>query len=325
MKLRTRNFRPSIAGILTLGFVSSLVSCVQGSFPVSAIAQSRPDELRYVSEDVNILAYANVRDVMLSDLRQRLGQIAPAFDHQREFLSQMGIDIESDIDQVVAGLMLALEPGDRESRAIIVLSGRFDMAQLEVLARDDGSTVEEYKGTRLLKMRIDDNQFAMAFIETGVIALGSESTVRRAIELPSTGGDVTTNTRLMELMSHIEEGANAWAVGEFDGREALAWLPDQVESQIPPVDAFAVGGRFNGGVNTSITAETRNAEAGQDLRNVVQIFLALARMRSRSQPELSVMLDTVKLSNAGSTVTLSFVVPAEVLEMVLRDRVGKPR
>ncbi len=325
MKFRTRNCLPSIAVILALGFVSSLVSYVQGSFPALAIAQSGPDELRYVPKDVKILGYANLRDVMLSDLRQRLGQLDPAFDHQRKFLAQMGIDIENDIDQVVAGLIPALEPGDRESRAIIVLSGRFDAAQLEVLARNNGSTVEEHEGTRLLQMRIDDNQVGMAVIEPGVIALGSESMVRRTIELPSTGGDVTANPRLMDLMSHIEEGAHAWAVGELEGREALAWLPDQIESQIPPVDAFAVGGRFNGGVNTSITAETRDAEAGQDLRNIVQLFLALARMRSSSQPELSVMLDTVKLSNAGSTVTLSFVVPAEVFEMILEDGRDKPR
>ena len=325
MKLRTRYFLLGAAGILAVGLVAGLVAYVQGGLPALAVAQSGPDELRYVPEDAHILAYANVRDVMLSDLRQRLRQVEPELDGQRVFRDQTGIDIESDIDQVVAGFVPAPEPGDGKPRALVVLSGRFDTTRLEALARDHGSAVEEHQGTRLLRVANDDKQFAMAFVEPGVIALGSESTVRRAIELPSTGGDVTANPRLMELMSYIEGGANAWAVGEFDDPEAMAWLPDEVESQIPPVAAFAVGGRFNGGVSGSITAEARDAEAGQNLRDVMQGFLALARMQSSSRPELRGMLDTVRLSNVGSTVTLSFTVPAEVLEMALSDRADEPR
>ena len=325
MKLRTRYFLLGAAGILALGLAAGLVAYLQGGPPALAIAQAGPGGLRYVPEDAHILAYANVRDVMLSELRQRLRQVEPDLDGQREFRDQTGIDIERDIDQVVAGLVPAPDEANSEPRALVVLSGRFDTTRLEALAREHGSIVDEHLGTRLLRVTADDNQFAMAFVEPGVIALGSEPTVRRAIELPSTGGDVTENPRLMELMSYIEGGANAWAVGEFDDPDAMAWLPDQVESQIPPVAAFAVSGWFNGGVSASITAEARDAEAGQNLRDVVQGFVALARMQASSQPELTGLLDSIQLSNVDSTVTLSFAVPAEVLEMALPERADEPR
>ena len=63
----------------------------------------RPDELRYVPAEVTVVAYADVREVMRSDFRQRLrgvvSSVLPNPDGQREFFDQTGIDIEDDIDR----------------------------------------------------------------------------------------------------------------------------------------------------------------------------------------------------------------------------------
>ena len=54
--------------------------------------------------DAAVVAYADVRSIMDSQLRQRLKLAMPAATGQQEFQEQTGIDIERDIDYVVAAI-----------------------------------------------------------------------------------------------------------------------------------------------------------------------------------------------------------------------------
>ena len=81
----------------------------------------------------------------------------------------------------------------------------------------------------------------------------------------------------------------------------------------------AVGGRINGGISGTLTAETRDDEAGQNLRDVLTGLLALAKMQAGSRPGLQPLLDSLQLSGVGATVTLSFWLPPDVIELLLPD------
>jgi hypothetical protein len=52
------------------------------------------------------------------------------------------------------------------------------------------------------------------------------------------------------------------------------------------------------------------------MREVVQGFLALARLQSGSKPEVQAVVNSLQLTGSGSTVTLSFSIPAEVLDAI---------
>ena len=318
MRLQTRHVLLGGGGIIVLGLAAGLVAYLQSGAPALAIAQGSPDELRYVPGNSGVVAYANVRDIMYSDFRRRLREVEPDLGGQQEFRDRTGIDIENDIDHVVAALIPAGPGADGEARprGLVVVSGRFDTTRLEALTRENGGRVEDYGGTRMVTLAADDNQLAMAFVEPGIIAIGSDATVRQAVDLPSTGGDVTSNDRLMGLMSYIEGDSNAWVIGRLDELGTMEWLPDQVESQVPAIAAFAIGGRVNGGVSGTITAEAGDEAAGQDLRDVLQGFLALARMQTSSRPELSGLLDSFQLNAAGTIVSLSFAIPPEILDLI---------
>jgi hypothetical protein len=97
-------------------------------------------------------------------------------------------------------------------------------------------------------------------------------------------------------------------------RCAHAKLPEGVTNQIPAIRWFSASGRVNGGVSGILRAETRDEVAGQNLRDVVQGFLALARLQAGSKPELQTLVNSLQISGAGKTVALSFAVPAEVFE-----------
>src|SRR5439155_19439166 len=134
--------------------------------------------------------------------------------------------------------------------------------------------VEEYKTKRLIvvtETHAMPGAFVVAFVEPGLIALGSDRVVRTAIDLHQGGNNpnagvesITSNEELMNLVRSLETG-NAWAVGRFDALRAQARLPENVASQIPAINWFAVSTHINGGIRGVLRAETRDDEAANNL------------------------------------------------------------
>src|SRR6185436_12340204 len=143
MTTKTRYFLMGSAGILVVGLCTGLVAYYAG-FPTIALQREGPPELQYCPQGSTVLAYANVQDVMRSDLRRRLKEIAPAAqaDGQEGFKRETGIDIENDIDRVVACVTTddAVKGG---GFGLVLASGRFDEVRLEGVAREHGAVVEQ--------------------------------------------------------------------------------------------------------------------------------------------------------------------------------------
>src|SRR5207249_4302638 len=79
MTTRTRYFVIASLLVLGVGMGAGLVAYYAG-FPMSAFARSGgPDELKYVPSDATVLAYADVRAVMSSELRRKLHQTVPMY------------------------------------------------------------------------------------------------------------------------------------------------------------------------------------------------------------------------------------------------------
>src|SRR5579872_2168514 len=64
-----------------------------------ASAGDIPDELRDVPRDAAVVAYADVKAIMASALREKIRRAVPqAGDGPRQFQEETGIDLESDVD-----------------------------------------------------------------------------------------------------------------------------------------------------------------------------------------------------------------------------------
>ena len=332
MTTPTRYALYAAVSVLSTGLVVGAVAYVTSTGAV--VAQAGPDELQYVPVDANLVAYANVREVMASSFRARLRSLdptrvtgaSPSSEDDRGagpqwFQNVTGVDLETDIDYLVFSLVQG-EAASDPPQALGLMVGRFDAPRLEALALDHGGTLQQYEEhaimTGVATGDENENPVAMSFIETGVLALGAEGMVRRAIDV-SRGrgvGDVTTNERLMRLMSQIRAGHNAWAVAEFDGVDAAQLLPEQMRAHVPPLTALALGGRVNGGVSTTLTVETRDDQAAQDLHQVAQGFVALARMQVNSYPELEPLLQSIRLTGEGSTVTAALDLSTDLIDII---------
>jgi len=327
MTRKTRYFMGGSAAILVAGLGTGLVAYYGGGFPSLSASRSGPSELSYVPADASVVAFANVREVMDSQLRQRLKLVMPQEQGQKEFEAQTGIDIERDIDYIVAA-MTAANP--QEPSGLVVARGRFNPTQLETLAREHGGVVEEYKGKRLVKAMHDPNRVdisgtgvsvtkpdhivALAFLEPGLVAIGSEDAIKSSIDAQLSAHSITANNDMMELVADIDAGNNAWAVGRFDAIQSQAHLPTEIASRMPQIKTFAVMTHVDGGLTGTLRAEARDDQGAENLRQVVQGLLALGRMQN--DPKATAILNSLQLSGSGKTVALSFAVPSEVFDML---------
>jgi hypothetical protein len=73
---------------------------------------------------------------------------------------------------------------------------------------------------------------------------------------------------------------------------------------------------IDGGVSGTLRAEARDDQSAENLRQVVQGFLALGRMQSQADPKIAALLQSLQLTGTGKTVALSFTVPAEIFDMI---------
>jgi hypothetical protein len=351
MSTKTRYF--VIASLLTLGvgLGTGLVAYYVG-FPTSAFSsRGGPEELRYVPRDAAVLAFVNVQDVMNSELRRRMKESLPMSENgQREFETQTGINIESDIDRVVAclGAGAGIAVPQSEMSGMVIATGRFDEMKIEALMREHGARLEPYKGKRLLVgsertmhhhrdalEAPDDPQtapepasnhiFALAFVKPGVVAVGGTVLVHRAVDLENGGDNITTNEDVMNLVRSLDSGNNAWALGRFDALQSKARLPANIASQIPAITWFSAAGHVNGGVQGTVRAETRDEEAASNLRDVVRGFLALLKLQQKTgaKPELQAMMQSLELGGTGKTVALSFSLPTEVFDLIGQGARGR--
>jgi hypothetical protein len=319
MTSKTRFFMLAATLVIVVGLCTGLVAYYGGLPTFASTRTAGPDELKYVPADAAIVAYANVRDVMGSQFRQSLRQVLPDHDKQgqNEFQQKTGIDIERDIDHVIA----CVRPGASESdhKVFVLLRGNFDSTRLEALAREHGAVPVPAQGVRLLHftgephMGDGKQQPAIGFVEPGLIVLGDEQSIVMAFR-PGVA-NIGSNEELMGMIADVEgTSANLWAVGRMDAIARDPHLPPQIASQIPSVKTFSASSRIDGGLSGVLRAEARDDDAAKNLRDVVQGFLALAKMQAGAKPEFDSLLRSVQLSGTGKTVAISFEVPSEFIQ-----------
>jgi hypothetical protein len=317
MTKRTRLFVLIAAGILVVGLGTGLLASYMGVQNLTLIGGNGPAEFAYVPADARALAFANVRAVMDSEVRRKLMDLHQGADNGDRFLERTGINIEQDIDSVVAAV--TSNDTDTQGPPLVLARGRFDQVRLEGVAREEGGVVEDHKGTRV----VTHENFALAFVEPGVVAIGTPAAVRHAIDTKIAGaGNITNNAELMRLVHAIDDGT-VWGVARFDAVTGIR-LPEELKSRIPAISWVSAKGHVNGGIEGQISAEARDDVAAQDLRQVIQGFVALGRLQvGPNHPEISDFIGSLQLTGQGRTVSLGFSIPSAMIDALNALRAGQ--
>ncbi len=359
MNRTSRLFLMGSGFVLAAGLGTGLVAYYGGGLSTLASAPRAvgPEELKYVPEAAAIVAYANVRDVMNSEFRQKIRTVLPDHDTkgQEEFQRETGINIEQDIDYVLAWMTPApaaqtagaqtADAHDKGGRPVglVLLHGRFDAARLEALATSHGGVVETIDGIRVLRPNPEKAPVPaevetvvpnvhdhiarhrkagagpmVAFLEPGLIALGEEPTIRAAIAHGARGGrTIRDNQEIVNLIGDLEGSSNVWAVGRMDALTSNASLPEPLAQHLPAVKWFSASSHVGAGVSGMLRAEARDDEAAKNLRDVLQGFMAMAKLHAGQKPELAPVLQSLQVSGTGTTVALSFEVQPALVDALV--------
>jgi hypothetical protein len=317
MTRRTRLFVVIAAGILVAGLGTGLLASYMNIQNLTLIGGNGPEEFAYVPPDARVLGFANVRAVMDSEVRKKLMELHPGADGADRFQERTGINLTTDVDSVVVAAVTSVP--EAQGPPLVLARGRFDKVRLEGFAREEGGVAEDYKGIRL----ITHDNFGMAFVEAGLVALGTPAEVKRAIDTKQAGsGNVTGNDEVMRLVHQVDDGT-VWGVARFDALTG-AQLPAEVKDRLPAISWFSAKGLINGGIEGLISAEARDDQAAQDLRQVIQGFVALGRMQAgQTHPEITDFINSLQLTGQGRTVTLGFSLPAAMLDTLGALRAGR--
>lgn len=326
MTKRTRYFMMGSVGVLTLGLTVGLVAYYGG---IRGFAEpAGPEELNYVPSDAAVVAFANVRQLMDSQFRQQVKGLESA-DHQQgqeELKNEIGIDIERDIDYVVACMLASPTAAPADAKSGYVLArGNFDRPRIEAFIRGKGGVEQEYRGRKMFvrdeviasATTAASHAMALTFIDSKVVAFGTSAALHRVIDLQFADAQtVRANPEVMKLIGNVEPGNNAWVVGRFDVLSKQAHLPNEVTSQLPQVTWFSAGGHVNGGLNAVVAVQARDEEAAKNLQQVVAGFIALARMQASAKPELNAIAQSITLGNdtSNNTVSVTFTLPLAALD-----------
>ena len=319
----TRRFLTAAAAFLVIGLSGGLIAYLAYQ-RATGVPPGVPAEVRYVPADAALVAYADVRRLMSSDLRREL---MPTIETRSQKGRQMmndfaGIDLEKQVDHVVGYVLrdkqgAAGRQGTDDVRAAMFVRGSFDEQRVEQSIRDHGGTIEDYRGRHISIRRHDDDEIAVGFVQSGLLAVGAADLVRRAMDIPQAGlTDLTSNQELMALIQDAS-GSTAWVAGHFDAVTRGMKLPGPVSGQMPSVRLVSAKANVNGGVKATIRAETADRAAAQELADVVRAFLTVARLHAGDKAELAATLKSVQLSNTDKSVQLMFAVTPETLRLLV--------
>ena len=315
MTKKTRYFMAGSAAVLAAGLCTGLVAYYGGGFQALS-ASTGPIELRYVPPTPRSSPTPTSAPSWTPSSGSASRKRCRCSRRGRKSSSAKPASTSSATSTTSSP---AVTPGTHS--ALVVARGRFNPTHLENLA------VSTAAWSRLQGQAagFEDRRppataskgGTLAFLEPGLVAIGDTATVKRAIDAQLTAHEHHQQQRDDELVSDIEAGNNAWAVGRFDVLTAHAKLPEQIARQIPPVKWFAAAGHINGGVSGMVRAEANDDQAAELFRRQVNGALAFGEMVGRSDPRASAVLKTVQMSGTGKTVQLSFTLPGELLQLVL--------
>ena len=332
MTKKTRTFVLAAAAVLFIGLAGGLIAYLAYN-RVAGVGAGLPAEMRYVPAEVALVAFADVHAVMNSELRRALmPSVDPESRKGRQMMNDFaGVDVEKQVHHIVAYVEPYTAPDPQAQakpempRALVMVQGTFDPARIEAFILERAGTMDEYKGRKIFVRSEDGHDMAVGLVGSDLIAMGQGDLVRGVIDQSQGAGlakNITSNPEMMTLIRD-NAGSTAWVVGQFSEISRRMRLPSGVTGQVPPVQVVSVKANINGGVKVAVRAETGDAAAADQLRDLVRGFIALGRLQAGAKPELETLLKTIELSGTDKTVRLSFALPVDTVRALAPSRGGR--
>ncbi len=294
-----------VIGVISLAVTIAVVA----SFP-GAVEAVNPDEalLRLFPIDTKGVGFVDVAQLRDNPLINELVIDRILRDKPRaidEFEEQTGLDLESDIQQIMVG-----RTGEKEF--LIAARANYEDFRVEQYFNDKGFDFDTYAGRTLYFPDGDDG--AVSFVD-GLVLVGSRNSIQEALDrlnAPST--TALANQSLLDSINSIDEGSQVWAVGAFED----FLLPDGMAPAMT-TDLFDAieGGTYQMHIDSIVTARAigdfTTPEVAQRTTDLLRGLVALGKMQAYERQEFIELLDGVQIETIDATVHINFSADGDLL------------
>lgn len=244
----------------------------------------------------NIVIGIRVHNLAISSVAQTFA--APARDAAAGWLKAVpldGIDLLRDVDEV----LIATSGKGQNPPAIIVVTGRFDVARLAEGAK-------RYHEVPLLTGEAESDA-VVAFLEPGIALIGDPALVRAAID--QRRGSNRIDSALNDRITSLRQRYDIWGLGN---------LPEGFTAPLPEakilesIDRFQFGMQLASGLELGAEIHARASADAEKLHTAFDMMAAL--VKGQGQSPSAARFD---LQADGGTMKLTVFIPDEELKRTI--------
>ena len=286
----------------------------------AASAAVDPSLLKLVMPDAKIVSGIQVQASMSSPFgKYVLSQMQSDDPGFQKFVADTGFDPRHDLSEI----LVATAGTSDKPEFLVAGRGTFNPGKILNTASLSGGIISNYKGVDMLVNSHDSSNGAIAFIESSIAVMGTQTAVQAAIDrrmnAPGLPADV------LARVQQLATANDAWFLSTgpisdfFAGKVANENLNNAMNSNLMQAVLQASGGVKFSPTDVLFNAEavTRSEKDAQALADVVRFVAGLVQLNKDKDPkaqQVATLLDGLQLSTSQSTMKLSLSIPEPAVE-----------
>ena len=206
-------------------------------------------------------------------------------------------------------------PGKQEASVVVVMSGRFDLAQVRQVLGVQGGVARRYGTVEVLapKANLGGSSFEMALVDAQTLLLAEPAELRAVLS-----GERQTSALAAFCQRGRELGVrnDIWVVATVpEGQLADSGNPQmKMLSEVKEVEA---GASFRNGFGLLVNLTTGSEDSAKSLAGGLQMLSAMALMQQADQPQMAELGKKLHVAAAGPVVQVTLALDAAEVERSL--------
>ena len=234
--------------------------------------------------------------------------------------------VESDAP-LVAPISTDASTGAPKAGGLVLARGNFDLGRIATFAQQNGAVSSLYAGVTIWQE--PKKTAGVAFVDNTLAVIGDVESVKAALDRRSARTSLPA-----ALLNQVAEWSlqDAWVVGTVPAG-SFASLPKGLPQQLgqqPSVQSIkqgAAGVKFGSSVVITARAEADTAQNATAMAGALQFIANLVQMQTQSSQagNAAALLRTLLVTTLGNTVTISWSVPQDQLQMLMQPKPATAR
>lgn len=280
---------------------------------LASLAYAEPLDTKQVAADVRWFVHIDVDAIKAGQIPQTVGSLvlnSPASGRELKRLAEVaGLNLPEDLHGITIYGRRYAEPA-----TVVIVYAKVDQQRLTAfLQQKPGYHTDSYGKHELIvwtemRGRKDEHTVTGCFYRAGMIVFGRDAAeVKRALDvLDGTSPSLPNDDPLLAAETPRGTMIQARGVDLYDVE-----LPFK-SPLVRKSKSFRVAlGEHNGEAFAVARATTESVETAKQLRAVVEGLLAMAELQFESDEQISQLLEAVKISSEGKSVTVELRGPVE--------------